>query len=106
MKTLGTRNPTEIIVRPDFVQSVVLTSGVNQAFDTPAGAGFIVFSFNADVWVNYGTTTATVPTSSTTSSSNSELNPTARNITSTSSCTGLSLYSDYPAKGSLAWYHA
>jgi hypothetical protein len=106
MKTLGTRNSGEVIARPDFVQSVVLTSGIGQAFDTPAGAGNVVFSLNADFWVNYGNTAAAAPAASSTGSSGSEFNPNIRNITSTLACTGISIYSDSAAKGSIAWYHA
>jgi hypothetical protein len=105
MKTLGTRNPTEILSCPNFVQSFVLSSGVAQAFDTPTGAGYVAFSMNSDVWVSYGSTSATVPAASSTGSSGSELNPTVRNIGSTASCTGISIYSDSACKGSLAWFH-
>jgi hypothetical protein len=105
MKTPGTRNQLEILGAPDFVQSVVLSSGVGQAFDTPTGAGFCSFSMNADYWVRYGSTSAVAPTTSSTGSGGSELNPAMRNITSTASCTGISIYSDYPCKGSIAWFH-
>jgi hypothetical protein len=105
MKTLGTRNSAEVISQPDFVQSVVLSSGVGQAFDTPTGAGYVVFSMNADFWVRYGSTAASAPTTSSTSgSTNAEFNPNIRNITSTLACTGISLVSETAAKGSLAWY--
>ena len=105
MKTFGTRNPTEVLSTPDFVQSVVLTSGVAQAFDTPTDAGFVVFAINSDYWVRYGSTGAVSPTTSSTGASGSELNPTSRNIGSTLACTGISIYSDYACKGSIAWYH-
>lgn len=104
MKNTGTRNPTEILGAPDFVQSVVLSSGVGQAFDSPAGAGFVAFAMNADVWVRYGSTGAVAPTSSSTAATGSELNPTIRNIGSTLTTSGISLYSETPAKGSLAWF--
>lgn len=94
-----------ILGAPDYTQSVVLSSGVAQALDTPAGSGYVNFSFNADVWVKYGSTGALVATTTTTlGSSSSELNPTMRNISSTLSCTGISLVSDFACKGSISWY--
>lgn len=105
MNILGIKNSGEIRADPDFVQPVVLSSGSSaaQAFDTPAGAGYVAFSFNTDIWVRYGSTAATPPTTTSTGSSGSELNPTIRNIGSTLSCTGISIASDTPGKGCLIW---
>lgn len=95
----------QILQAPDFVQGVVLAAGTAQAFDTPTGMGYALFSFDQDFWVKYGSTAATVPSSSTTSgTTNSELNPTIRNIASTASCTGISLISNFTANGSISWY--
>lgn len=98
--------PTPSILQfPDFTQSVVLSSGVGQAFDVPAGMGYVGFSMNADFWVKYGSTAAAVPsTSSTSGTTNSELNPTYRNIGSTAATTGISIAADAATKGSLNWY--
>jgi len=96
-----------ILATPDYTQPVVLSSGVGQAFDTPTGMAIAAFSMNNDFWVKYGSTGATVPsTSSTAGSSSPELNPTMRFVGSTLSCTGLSIVSDFAAKGSINWYKA
>lgn len=105
MKAMGINNTDEIMQAPDFVQAVVLASSVGQSFDTPAGAGFVVFSFSDNYWVRYGSTTAGLPSSSSTAgSSTSELNPTARNIGSTASCTGISISSPNAQVGSISWW--
>lgn len=103
----GTNLRTEdILAAPDFIESVVLSSGAGQAFDVPAGMGYAAFSFNADFWVAYKSTGAAIPSSSSTANttSNAELNPTIRNIQSTAACTGISLIAAAPASGSIAWY--
>ena len=94
-----------ILSSPDFVQSVALSSGVGQAFDTPAGMSYVLFSMDTNFWVRYGSTAASVPTtSSTAGTTNAELNPTARNIGSTQACTGISIVSSAACVGSLSWY--
>lgn len=105
-RNTGTRNPTEILGRPDFVQPVVLTTGTSNAvsFDTPTGMGYVAFAMNVDFWAVYGSTGVTIPATNSTGSTGSELNPTIRNIGSTQSCTGITLASEYAGKGSLAWY--
>lgn len=102
----GTGVPTpSILLTPDYTQAVVLSSGVNQAFDVPTGMGYVGFSMNNDFWAKYGSTAAVVPSSSSTAgSSTPELNPTYRNFGSTQGCTGISLVSDFATKGSLNWY--
>ena len=105
MKTAGIRNTNEILTPSNFRQSVVLSSGVGQAFDVPTGAGIVAFAFDQPFWVQYGSTGAIVPSSSSTAgSTNSEYSPTVRNLSSTLACTGISLVSDYAAKGSLSWF--
>lgn len=95
----------QILNSPSFVQAVVLASSVAQAFDVPAGMGYVNFAFNADVWAKYGSTQATIPaTTSTAGTTNSELNPTARNIGSTVACTGISIISASACAGSLSWF--
>ena len=103
MKAIGILHPSEILPAPDFVQPVLLVASSGQAFDTPAGASYVIFSFNADFYVGYGSTAAVSPAASSTGSSGFEQNPTARRLT-TANCTGISLYSDSAAKGSLAWF--
>lgn len=96
-----------VLGKPDFTQGVVLTTGSSnaQAFDTPAGAGYVNFSFNVDLWVNYGSTVLAIPSSTTTAGTSSgELNPAMRNIGSTQACTGIVLASEYAGKGSISWF--
>lgn len=105
MKALGIHNSNEIMQRPDYIQAVVLASSVGQAFDLPAGAGIVGFSFPDNFWVKYGSTSALVPTTSTTAgSSSAELNPTIRNVGSTQSCTGISIISVNAQAGSITWW--
>lgn len=105
MKSPGIGNNNEILTPSDYVQAVILSSGVGQAFDVPAGAGLVAFAFDNAFWVKYGSTAAAVPsTSSTLGSSTPELNPTVRNLSSTQACTGISIISDYATKGSLSWF--
>lgn len=97
----------EILAFPDYTQGVSLSTGSSnaQAFDVPAGMGFVVFSMNNDFWVKYGAATATIPSSSTTAGTTTpELNPTYRRIGSTASCTGIAIASEYATKGSINWY--
>lgn len=102
----GTGVPVASILHaPDYTQAVVLSSGVGQAFDVPAGMGFVGFSLTEDFWVKYGSTAAAVPSTSTTAGTSSpELNPTYRNLSSTAKTTGISIVSDAAAKGSINWY--
>lgn len=104
----GTGVPTQsILVRPDSVQAVVLAASTGQAFDVPAGMAYVAFSFDQDFWVRYGSTAAAVPsTSSTSLTTNAELNPTFRNVQSTATTSGISLISEFACKGSLNWYKA
>ena len=106
MKTLGIRNASEVLSSPDTYSNVVLAAGVGQAFDIPSGAGFVGFSFNTDIWVKYGSTSAQVPTTSQSSASStgSEFNPTIRNLGSTLACTGISIVSAGSGAGSLTWF--
>ena len=97
--------PNTLLQVPDFVQAVVLASSVGQAFDVPAGMRYVAFSMNADFWVKYGSTAALIPSTSTTAGTSSpELNPTARDIRSTSLTTGLSIIAPAATSGSMAWY--
>lgn len=105
-KNTGLIAPGVIITESDCVTHVALSSGAGQAFDVPAGKAIANFSFNGDFWAAYGSTSASVPSTSSTANTtaNSELNPTIRNLVSTASCTGISLVSEVAAKGSISWY--
>lgn len=104
----GTGVPIQsILTRPDFTQAVVFAAGTGQAFDVPTGMAFVAFSSNVDFWVQYGSTAATIPTSSTTAGTSSpELNPTIRNIQSTATTSGISLISASTGVCSMTWYKA
>jgi len=96
-----------ILTRPDFTQAVVLAAGTGQAFDVPTGMAFVAFSMDTDFWVRYGSTAAAVPSSSTTSgTTNAELNPTTRFVGSTATTSGISIVSAYACNGSMSWYKA
>lgn len=103
MKSM-TLNPFNVLNAPDFVQPVALSSGVGQAFDTPAGAKYVAFGMNGDFWVKWGSTAAVAPSTSSTGSSGSEINPTLRSIGSSAGTTGFSLYSETAVKGHLAYF--
>lgn len=105
MKQTGLLHPTDVPGISDSVQTAVLAANTGQAFDTPAGAGYLIFAGSVDFYVKYGSTTATVPTTSSTSlTTNSELNPTARNLNSTAACTGISIISALAGVVTLSWY--
>jgi hypothetical protein len=105
MKSPGIQHPSDILASPDTVQQAVFVAGTGQAFDVPAGGHYVVFSGSVDFWVRYGSTAASIPTTSSTgSSTNAELNPSSRNIGSTLSCTGLSVVSASTGYLTMAWY--
>lgn len=64
---------------PGYVNARVLAASTAETITPPGGAKFVVFSANADFYVNY-TTTAAIPTD-TTDGSAAELNPSVRDIT-------------------------
>lgn len=110
-KGIGLRTES-IQIAPDVVQGVVLASSVAQAFDTPEGMGMASFSFDADVYVTYGSTSVLYPSSTTTAGSSSSeripgaaANPSIRNIVSTARTTGISIIGAAAAtRGTIAWY--
>lgn len=105
MKGTGLSHPLDIISSPDYVQQAVLASSIGAAFDTPTGAGFVVFGSNGDFMARYGSTAASIPTTNSTgSSTNAEMNPTARNVGSTLSCTGISLIAASACIVTLSWF--
>lgn len=105
MKTLGVMHPTDVPVNSDSVQQAVLVANTGQAFDVPTGGRYVVFGGNVDFLVRWGSTTASVPTTSSTgSSTNSEMNPLSRNIGSTASCTGYSIVSSVAGIVTASWF--
>lgn len=109
MKTLGMMHPTDILTNAssDAIATMVSVAGTGQAFDTPTGAGFVSFGANVDFWVRFGSTVATVPTTSSTANTTantSVLNPTVRNIGSTLACTGISIVSASTGYIVMEWF--
>jgi hypothetical protein len=89
----------------DHVDPVVLAANVSQARPVPAGAQYVVFSFDGDFYARFGESAATaaaVPGASATNGQGSELNPAARRIPA--GLTHIALIADAPRKGSLAFY--
>lgn len=92
----------------DGVASLSLTSGLSTQVSVPVGAHAASFSFNADIWVTYGASTAGAVSpssgSSAGSSASAEFNPTIRYFGSTQGTTGINIYSDFTCKGSVTFY--
>lgn len=108
MKTIGVMHPTDSV--PTFSDTIgvaVLAAGVGQAFDTPTGAGMVLFGADCNFFVRYGSTGAAVPAASSAgSSSGVEYNPTARNNVSTAACTGISIISPSSGIVTMSWFRA
>lgn len=105
MKGTGLTHPQDILAIPDYVQQAVLVANTGQAFDVPTGANYVVFGANTDFFARYGSTAASVPTTSSTgSSTNAEMNPTARNVGSTLTTTGLSLVAASAGIVTMSWF--
>lgn len=110
MKTLGIMHPTDIPTfgSTDAIGTMVSVANTAQAFDTPAGAGYVSFSSNSiDFFVAFGSTNAAVPTTSSTpgtTTNRSIPNPDVRNIGSTASCTGISIVSASVGVITMEWF--
>lgn len=100
----GLLHPTEILRAPNYVNVAVLSSGVGQAFDIPAGVQYVYFGANIDFYVKYGSTAAALPSSSLVDGSAAECNPTSRNIGSTNATTGLSVIAAAPGNVTMSWF--
>ena len=89
----------------DHVDPIVLAAGASQAHPVPAGAEYVLFSFDGDVYVRFGASasvTASVPGASAVSGDGSELNPAARRLPL--GTTHVALVADAARKGSLSFY--
>lgn len=105
MKTLGTLHPTETPTVSDTIQQAVFVANTAQAFDVPPGGCMVAFASDVNFWVRYGSTGASIPTTSSTGgSTNAELNPLQRNVVSTASCTGYSVISPSSGYFTASWY--
>lgn len=71
-------NPTDAITPTDTFYEVSIAASTNQQLTAPAGSKFALFSGNGDFYVRYDGTAATVPSSSTWTTGNQELNPGVR----------------------------
>lgn len=65
MRPLSIYRPANILLWPDYVNSVALTT-VGQAFDIPDGAGFVEFRSTAAFTAKFGSTGAAIATTSST----------------------------------------
>ncbi len=106
---LGPLALTQLLHNPstDACANLSLTSGISTSVAIPTGAKAVMFSFNADIWVTYGASTAGAvsPSSGTSagSTASAEFNPTMRAI-STGGTTQINIYSDFTCKGSVSFY--
>jgi hypothetical protein len=82
VRDLSTNTPVFGINQTGYVENLVLGAGVAGSSAVPSGATKVQFSCNQDFYVNYSTT-AVVPTVTTTTGAGLVLNPVAiRNIPS------------------------
>ncbi len=95
----------------DYIEDVVLAADTLLRVAIPAGATFCVFSFEADFRAKLGLvgTTLTLPSSSTSDGSGSELSPAARAIPAklgdgTTTPTHICLRAAAACKGSISFY--
>lgn len=112
MKTLGVINPTDRYqTYSDSVGTLSLAAATGAAVDVPAQAHFLQAQSDAPFWIRYGSTAASIPSSSSTASStNSEYVPLAamplrRNIGSTLTTTGISIIAPTTGIVSLQWFN-
>ena len=110
LPTLGPLSLTQVIHAPstDCVTSVVILASSGQTITPPSGARVAAFSFNADIWVTYGASSAGAasPSSNTSagSTASAEFNPTIRHIGSTALTTAINIGSDFACKGTVSFY--
>jgi hypothetical protein len=107
IKTIGIQNANQVLPAPGFVTQVASSgAGAVYAVDTPAGASHVSFGpqIGMDIFVVYGSTAASQSTSPSTAGTSPECNPTARNIGSTASTTGLSIAFSASGICSLSWF--
>lgn len=96
---------------PDYVEDVVLAADALVRVPIPFGAGFVVFSFDADFRAKIGVvaTALTLPAATTADGTGAELNPAARKIPAflgdgVTVPTRICLRSPAACKGSLSFY--
>lgn len=98
----GLLHPTDVLRYPNNVAVAVLVANTPQAFDVSSGAGLVSFGSNVDFYFRAGSTAIAVPTtSSTATSTNGELNPTARSVSGT---TGFCLVSPSGGVVTMSFY--
>jgi hypothetical protein len=88
----------------DHVDPVVLAANASYGHPVPAGASYVVFSFDGDVFVRFGVAgvAASVPGASATSGGGSVLNPSQRRLPD--GITHIALIATEARKGSLSFY--
>lgn len=90
---------TDALVASDTIYSGALVAATEQTVTVPTGADFVIFTADADYYVNYDTTAA-VPTG-TISQAGGELNPIIRYVGDTSI---IHVISEIACKISLGFY--
>lgn len=95
----------------DYVEDVVLAANTPVSIPIPAGAGYVIFSFDGDFRAKVGLTGTTIaePSATTTDGSGSDLNPSARQIPklmpdNVTVPTHIKLFATAARKGSLSLY--
>jgi hypothetical protein len=83
-----------------YVTCAVLAAGVAETVTIPTGARCVIFSSNADFYVNW-TTTAAVPVADITDGSAPELNPSSRQ---TAGVTSFSIISPTTCIVTMSWF--
>lgn len=93
---------------PDYIEDVVLAADTLVRVPVPANARYAVFSFSGDFRAKIGivSTGLTLPSSTSTDGTGSELNPAARYIPSGTTSTHICLRSPLAQTGSIAFYEA
>lgn len=93
--------PARTVALPkSYTNNYELTANTNKSVTVPSGAKYAVFSFEADVYVNFGAAAA-VPSGDTTDGTGSILNPQCPYVEGE---TTLGVISESAAKGSITFY--
>ena len=79
MRPLSVFRPANIVQYADTVETCLLTTS-GQAFDIPAGAGFVAFGNTANFACLFGSTGVVWPAATSNNSRGAETNPTMRSF--------------------------
>ena len=96
----GNRFNSGVFQPSDYVCALALSAGVAQSMSVPNDAQMVIFSGTGDFWVRYNED-AEVPSASVMDGTASELNPTKRSLSGT---TSISVIAEANCKVSLAFF--